>query len=90
MFDQTLLDREFCVIRSNGALRWVRNQAEVLLDAAGEPTCVLGLTLDITEQRKTLEPLRLDAERYNALTRIAGGLLWIGSSDGRITALPNA
>src|SRR5437667_3246867 len=90
MFDQTLLDREFRVIRSNGALRWVRNQAEILLDAAGEPTGVLGVTLDITEQRKTLEPLRVDAERYNALTRIAGGLLWIGSSDGRITALPNA
>ncbi len=90
MFDRTLLDGEFRIIRPNGALRWVRNQAEVLVDAAGEPTCVLGVTFDITEQRKTLEPLRVDAERYNALTRIAGGLLWIGSSDGRITALPNA
>jgi PAS domain S-box-containing protein len=90
MFDRTLLDGDFRIIRSNGTLRWVRNQAEVLLNAAGETTGVLGVTLDITEQRKTLDSLRVDAERYDALTRIAGGLLWIGSSDGRITALPNA
>jgi PAS domain S-box-containing protein len=88
--DRTLLDGEFRIIRPNGALRWVYGQTEVLLDASGEPACVLGVALDITAQRKLLQPLKVDAERYNALTQVAAGLLWIGSSDGRITALPNA
>jgi PAS domain S-box-containing protein len=90
MLDRTLLDGEFRIIRPNGVLRWIRNHAEVLLNAAGEPTCVLGVTFDITEQRKALEPLRVDAKRYDALTQIAGGLLWIGNSEGSITALSNA
>ncbi|MEY9299760.1 PAS domain-containing protein [Bradyrhizobium elkanii] len=89
LLDRSLLEGEFRIIRPNGVLRWVHNQAEISLDAAGEPACVLGVALDITGQRKVLYPLKLDAERYNALTQVGGGLLWIGSSDGRITALPN-
>jgi PAS domain S-box-containing protein len=90
ILDRSLLEGEFRIIRPNGVLRWVQSQTEVLLDAAGEPACVVGVTLDITEQRKALQPLKLDAERYGALTQVAGGLLWIGSSDGRIIGLLNA
>ncbi|UPJ71842.1 PAS domain-containing protein [Bradyrhizobium sp. 187] len=89
VLDQSLLEGEFRIIRPNRAQRWVYNQAETLLDAAGEPACVLGVTLDITEQRKAMRPLKLDAERYSALTQVAGGLPWIGSFDGRIVALLN-
>ncbi|MGY3356992.1 DNA-binding transcriptional regulator YiaG [Bradyrhizobium sp. GM0.4] len=49
----------------------------------------MGIALDITAQRRLVQTLRSDAERYSALTQVVGGLLWIGSSDGRITALPN-
>jgi hypothetical protein len=56
----------------------------------GEPECVLGVALDITEQRKVLQPLRAAAGRYSALIQVAGGLLWIGGTDGRIMALLNA
>jgi PAS domain S-box-containing protein len=89
MLDRSLLDGEFRVVRPNGALRWIHGHTEILLDNAGEPECVLGIAVDITAQRRLLQTLRVDAERYFALTQIAGGLLWIGSSDGRITALPN-
>jgi PAS domain-containing protein len=89
VLDRSLLEGEFRVIRPNGVLRWVHNQTEVLLDAAGELACVLGVTLDITKQCKAIQPLKLDAERYSVLTHVAGGLLWIGSSDGRIVALLN-
>jgi PAS domain S-box-containing protein len=90
MFDRSLLDRELRIVRPNGALRWIHCHSEVLLDSAGEPECVLGISLDITAQHRLLQTLRVDAERYNALAQVAAGLLWIGSSDGRITALPNA
>ena len=90
MLDRSLLDGEFRVVRPNGALRWIHSHSEVLLDSAGEPECILGIALDITAQRRLLQMLRIDAERYSALAQVAGGLLWIASSDGRITALPNA
>lgn len=89
MIDRTLLDGEFRIIRPNGALRWINCHTEVLLNSAGEPECILGIALDITAQRRLVQTLRSDAERYSALTQVVGGLLWIGSSDGRITALPN-
>ncbi|MDA9432760.1 hypothetical protein XH88_13415 [Bradyrhizobium sp. CCBAU 51627] len=90
MFDRSLLDGEFRIVRPNGALRWIRVQSEVLLDRAGATESVLGLAIDISEQRKALQPLKIDAGRYVALTRIADGVLWIGSEDGRITTILNA
>ncbi|MHC4050447.1 PAS domain-containing protein [Bradyrhizobium sp. 25ACV] len=89
MTDRSLLDGEFRIVRPNGALRWIHCHTEVLLDSAGEPECILGIALDVTTQRRLLQTLRTDAERYSAVAQVAGGLLWIGSSDGRITALPN-
>jgi PAS domain S-box-containing protein len=89
MLDRSLLDGEFRVIKPNGSLRWIYNQAEVLLDITGEPVCVLGVAFDITRQRELSQPLRAGAERYNALIQMVEGLLWIASSDGRITAQPN-
>ena len=88
--DPSVLDGEYRIIRPNGALRWLNNRGEVLMDAAGKPTCFLGITADITGHRKMLQPLRTAAERYNAATQIVGGSLWIAGSDGQITALPNA
>lgn len=90
MLDRSLLDGEFRIVRPNGALRWIHSHTEVLLNSAGEPECILGVVLDITAQHRLLQTLRIDAMRYSALAQIAGGLLWIGSSDGRITALPNS
>ncbi|PJG52445.1 hypothetical protein CVM73_26215 [Bradyrhizobium forestalis] len=88
-FDRSLLEGEFRIIRPNHALRWLRVQTETFLNSAGEPECVLGAAIDITEQRRS-QPLKTDAGRYAALTQVAGGLLWVGSQDGRITALLNA
>lgn len=89
MLDQSLLDGEFRIVRPNGALRWIQSRTEVLLDRIGEPECVLCVALDITAQRRSLQTLKISAERYSALAQVAGGLVWIGNSDGRITAVPN-
>lgn len=90
MFDRSLLDGEFRIVRPNGALRWIRVRSEVLLDRAGAKESVLGLAIDITEQHRLLQPLQIDAGRYVALAQIADGVLWIGSEDGRITTILNA
>ena len=88
--DRSLLDGEFRIIRPNRTLRWIRIQSETFLNAAGEPDSVLGVAIDVTEQRRSLQPLKIYEGRYAALTQVVGGLLWVGSEDGRITALLNA
>ncbi|KJC50552.1 hypothetical protein UP09_05730 [Bradyrhizobium sp. LTSP885] len=89
MLDGLPLKREFRIIRPNGQLRWVHSHAELLLNAVGEPVRILGVVLDITNSRESLLPLRADVDRYNALIRVAEGLVWTASPDGRITALQN-
>jgi hypothetical protein len=68
-------------------MRWARCQAEVLLGAHGEPAFVLGIAVDVTE-RESSRSLRA-LERYNALTQLVEGQLWIAGSDGRVKAFPN-
>jgi PAS domain S-box-containing protein len=87
--DRSSIEGEVRIIRPNGALRWIRYHAEVLLDAAGAPLCAVGIARDITKQRESLQSLRAGAERYNALIQLVDGLVWIAGSDGRITGLAN-
>lgn len=83
------LKREFRIIRADGRLRWIYSQIEILLDATGEPVKILGVALDITDNRESLQQLKAGAERYNAFVRLAEGLVWTASPDGSIIALPN-
>jgi PAS domain S-box-containing protein len=89
LLDGLPLKREFRIIRPDGRLRWIHSQIEVLLNATGEPVKILGVALDITDNRESLQHLRAGAERYNAFLRLTEGLAWTASPDGRITALPN-
>jgi len=89
LFDGLPLERDLRIIRPNGRLRWVHDQAEVLLNDAGEPAKIIGVTLDITKHYEELQPLKAGIERHDALIRLVEGLVWTASSDGRITSLPN-
>jgi diguanylate cyclase (GGDEF)-like protein/PAS domain S-box-containing protein len=42
---------EHRIVRPDGELRWVRAQGDVELDAAGEPFRLVGVVIDVTEQR---------------------------------------
>jgi PAS domain S-box-containing protein len=89
LLDGLPLEREYRIIKPNGRLRWVHDQAEILLNEAGEPAKVLGVTLDITKHHESLLPLRAGIERHDALIRTIEGLVWTASPDGRITSLQN-
>lgn len=89
LLDGLPLNREFRIIRPNGQLRWVHSQAELLLNADGEPARILGVVIDITDHRESLRQLRAGAERYNTLIRVVEGLVWTAGPDGRITSQQN-
>jgi PAS domain S-box-containing protein len=49
---------------ADGSVRWVANNGAVVLDAAGEPVTMRGVTFDVTERMQTQEALRISEERY--------------------------
>lgn len=54
----TPLASEYRMIGRDGQVRWVRDEAEVVLDAAGHPHLLRGLLLDITERKAAEEAVR--------------------------------
>ena len=56
--ERAVFEAEYRILRADGALRWIRDQGQVLLDARGEPTHFTGALADITE------PKRLTAEMH--------------------------
>jgi PAS domain S-box-containing protein len=61
------------ILRPNGAVRWVHEQAEVVKDAEGRPLRLVGTVQDITDRRQLQEQL-LQAQKIEAVGRLAGGV----------------
>ena len=76
---------EFRVRRPDGAVRLLRARARLVPDADGNPTRVLGTSLDITERHDALRLLREREAHVERLEEIAGTGSWEMDTDtGRI------
>ena len=60
-------DFDHRVLRSNGAVRYVRHQGSSLLDENGRPVRTFGTMQDVTERTVAEERLRLNAQVFNSL-----------------------
>ncbi|MET0262636.1 MAG: PAS domain S-box protein, partial [Rariglobus sp.] len=61
------------VVRPDGSLRWVRDQAFPIKDAKGKVYRIVGTAEDITEWRKLEEQFR-QAQKLEAIGTLAGGI----------------
>ncbi len=72
-------DLEFRIKHGSGETRWIHARGGALYDDAGRPTRVIGINVDVTENRRALETLRRQAglleQSYDAVLvwRIGGG-----------------
>ncbi|NMC71479.1 MAG: PAS domain S-box protein [Myxococcales bacterium] len=60
-------------VRKDGSVMWADVTATLLRDAGGRPLCVVVDALDVTEQRRSEEQLRV-AQKMEAVAHLAGGL----------------
>jgi PAS domain S-box-containing protein len=49
---------EFRILRPDGTVRWIRWRGQIILDAAGQATRLIGVNLDISEYKQMADDLR--------------------------------
>jgi PAS domain S-box-containing protein len=66
-------DQTFRIVRPDGAVRWIRDQAFAVRDAAGAVVRIVGAAEDVTE-RKDIERQFFRAQRLEAIGTLASGV----------------
>lgn len=66
-------DEEYRIIRPDGSVRWIWDRAFPIADEKGQVYRLAGIAEDITE-RKRLEEELLQAQKMEAVGRLAGGI----------------
>lgn len=83
------IDAEYRVVRADGAVRWVRNKAEVVLDQHGRPQRAVGVVTDVTTRQEARHMAQVGHERYQALVRAIAVVVWSASADGATRVGPD-
>jgi diguanylate cyclase (GGDEF)-like protein/PAS domain S-box-containing protein len=73
---------EYRMITKNGRLVWVRDEATLVRDEAGEPLYWLGVQMDITDRKYSEQALRDAEERYRSLVEQIPAVTYIDCADG--------
>lgn len=81
--------RKFRVIRRGGNVAWIYCQIIVFVDDEGKSEKALGVCTDVTVQEDQLSRLRVADERYRALVKAIGAVVWVAKSDGRLHEIIN-
>src|SRR5262245_4833201 len=73
--DRQTLDVEFRIAADEG-IRWLTLKANVFSGEDGRPANITGVSVDITDRRKSAEALRASEERYRLAARASNDAIW--------------
>ena len=71
-------------VRKGGTIFWGRLTVSMMHDAKGQPTAVIGIIEDITQQKRAEEALRESEEHYRKLTESTTDMICIADRAGDI------
>jgi PAS domain S-box-containing protein len=71
-----ITEMEYRILRPDGMIRLVYDRGQVTRHEDGKPSQSIGMVMDVTEQRKTLEDLRESKERYDVAVLGSASGLW--------------
>ncbi len=78
---------EYRMVTTDGRLVWVRDEATLVRDDAGEPLYWLGVQMDITDRKNSEDALRDAEERFRTLVEQIPAVTYIDRADGSDVSL---
>ncbi|UCE02243.1 MAG: PAS domain S-box protein [Candidatus Latescibacterota bacterium] len=78
---------EYRIVRSDGAIAWVRSRNFAIRDATGNVTRVAGIITDITERRLERQRLAEAESKYRMLVEKLPVISYIAAPDDALTAI---
>jgi PAS domain S-box-containing protein len=78
---------EYRIVRSDGAMGWVRSRNFAIRDATGNVTRVAGIVTDITERRLQRQRLAKAEAKYRLLVEKLPVISYIAAPDDALTAI---
>jgi len=79
------LDVQFRVVWPGGSVRWIRDVGRMVFDAAGEPTGMYGIQIDVSERARAEEALRLSEQRLHSVVSEMPVVLFALDREGTFT-----
>ena len=77
----THLDSEFRIIRPDGEMRWITAHALAVFGSDGRPAELIGVNIDVTEQRKLEAAMHATEERLQQFSEASSDVLWTRRAD---------
>lgn len=81
------LDIELRIVRPDGEIRWVRDQAVIVRDTDGSSRFSQGIMFDVTERRASEEALREAEERYRGIVEHVPAAIYLDKADASMESV---